>query len=90
MRERSRRWRWLHLERAAKLLIAKEACGAMNSSMFPLSLPRSRAVRLLLALCTSSFMSSLRTRTASVDRLINAFLEGHTVATNSSKFPPCR
>ena len=90
IRDRSR-WRsFVHLLRAAKLFIAKEACGATNSSMFPFKRPRSLAVKLRLALCTSSPISSFRTRTASVDCRICAFLEGQTVLTNSLKFPPLR
>jgi hypothetical protein len=90
IKERSRCRSLVHLLRAAKLLIANDACGATNSSTFPFKRPNNLAVRLLLALCTNSPISSRRTRTASVDRRIWAFFEGQTVVTNSAKLPPLR
>jgi hypothetical protein len=90
IRERSRCRSLMHLLRAAKLLIANDACGATNSSIFPFKRPNNLAVRLLLALCTSSPISSRRTMTASVDWRMWAFFEGQTVETNSAKLPPLR
>ena len=88
IRERSKCLSWVHLLSAAKLLMANEACGATNSSMLCFSRPSNLAVKLRLELCTNSPMSKLRTKTASEDRRMCAFLDGQTVATNSEKFPP--
>lgn len=76
--------------RAGKELIAKEACGATNSTRFPFNRPSSRAVKLLELLCTNPPISSRRTRGASADCRICAFLEGQTVATKLLKFEPLR
>lgn len=86
--DRSRCRSCVHLLSAAKLLMANEACGATNASMLCFNRPNSLAVRLRLELCTSSPMSSLRTRTANEDCRMCAFFEGQTVVTNSEKFPP--
>ena len=90
IRDRSRYRSCVHLESAAKLLIAKLACGATKASILCFNLPNNRAVRLLLLLCTSSPISNCRTSTARDDCRICAFLEGQTVVTNSAKFPPWR
>lgn len=67
MRERFRNLRFLHLARAAKEFIENDAWGATNCSRPPFSLPRSRAVKLLLPSWTSSPMS--RTLTISANWL---------------------
>lgn len=67
-----------------------EACGATNSIMFPFIRPSNRAVKLLELLCTNSPISSRRTRGASADCRMCAFLEGQTVVTKALKFPPLR
>lgn len=80
----------MHFDRGAKEFMAKEACGATNSTMFPFNRPRRRAVRDFEELCTSSPMSSLRTRVARAESRMWAFLEGQTVVANWEKFPPWR
>jgi hypothetical protein len=90
IRERSRCRSFVHLLKAAKLLMAKEACGATNSSIFPFSLPSNLAVKLRLALCTRSPISKRLTKTDSADFRICAFLEGQMVVTNWPKLPPVR
>lgn len=90
IKERSRYRNFVHLLKAAKLLIANEAWGATNSSIFPFKRPKSLAVKLLLELCTKSPISRRLTKTESADFRICAFFEGHTVLTNSLKLRPLR
>lgn len=75
--------------KAAKLLMAKEACGATNSSRLCFKRPRRRAVRDFEELWTSSDMSRRSTREARGEYRIRAFLEGQIVVLNWVKLPPC-
>lgn len=88
MRLRSNSCNLVHFERAAKLFIAKDACGATNSSRLGLRRPKSRAVSEREELCTRRLISSRTTKGASGECRIRAFFEGQIVVMKGEKFEP--